>query len=238
MRNRHLAGMGGVRQSRTALGFRPGTSSCVAALRSPALQVKGVIEQVADLADAVRVSESIRSALSSCESSERTTASSSYVKQTARRAASGPLRTKTLPIQHSRRLLVGMRLVGIAASLGAMAIATAGACIAAGPPPTLSLRGGHTGPAGTACGIHTTWRYYHRGSTLIYSGHVQSGLTGSVTVVIERCYPPGFRIIDVQQLPPHDGRYGNTLIVHVRSDCFVQATYAGEKSQRAYFRVR
>jgi hypothetical protein len=131
-----------------------------------------------------------------------------------------------------------MRLAAVAASVGIVAIATAGATVAAGSQPTLTLRGGHDGPAGTACGVHTTWRYYSRGSSLTYSGQVPMGSTGTVSVVVERCYSSGFRVIDMQHLPLQGGRFGNSFVVHVRSDCFVQATYAGKKSPRAYFRVR
>jgi hypothetical protein len=119
-------------------------------------------------------------------------------------------------------------------------LVAAGASIASEPAPTLTLRGGHGGPAGTACGAHPTWRYYSPGSTVIYKGHVPVGSASAmVRVVVERCYPSGFRVIDVQRLLPHDGgRFGDTFVVNVRSDCFVQATYRGRKSARAYFRVR
>jgi hypothetical protein len=103
---------------------------------------------------------------------------------------------------------------------------------------TLTLRGGHSGAPGSACGVHPAWRYYSRGSTVIFSGRIVAPTGAMVRVVVKRCYGSVFRVIETQRLSVHDGKFGNTFVVHARSDCFVQATYSGMSSPRAYFRVR
>ena len=102
---------------------------------------------------------------------------------------------------------------------------------------TLTLRGGHSGPPGSACGVHPTWQYYSRGSTVIFSGRNVAPAGAMVHVVVKRCYGSAFRVINTQRLRVHDHRFGNTFVVNVRSDCFVQATYNGTSSPKAYFRV-
>jgi hypothetical protein len=137
----------------------------------------------------------------------------------------------------ARRAFTGpMPVSAVAASVAALTVAAVGARAAAGP--TLVLKGGRDGPVGAACGATHSWRYYSPGSTVIFRGRVAAGSTGTVDVVVERCYSTTFRVINEEHLPSHDGRFGNTFVVHARSDCFVQATYAGRKSPRAYFRVR
>jgi hypothetical protein len=86
--------------------------------------------------------------------------------------------------------------------------------------------------------VHPTWQYYSTGSTVIFSGRVVAPAGAMVQVVVRRCYGAAFRVINTQRLRVHDGKFGNAFVVSVRSDCFVQATYNGMSSPRAYFRVR
>jgi hypothetical protein len=105
---------------------------------------------------------------------------------------------------------------------------------------TLALQGGKTGPPGTSCGVHPRWAYYRVGGKVRYSGRLNGAPTGmKVHVTVKRCYPPTFGEVETQTARVRtDGTFVGSFLVHTRSDCFVQATYASRVSNRAYFRVR
>jgi hypothetical protein len=104
----------------------------------------------------------------------------------------------------------------------------------------LVLHGGHSGPAGTSCGVTPHWQYFHRGGTLRYSGSVPGAAAGtSVKIVIERCYARGFSVVESFTLKTAaGGAFAGSTVVNARSDCFVQASSGRWRSNRAYFRVR